>query len=336
MKKIYIIVFIIIIIGSVFIKVGFNFENKEKSSVYSYTIEKNNDYNVLLKPNIFYEKEKLLSKGYYVSNSIDAYDINLKYKLKGSKKANIKYNYNIVASLIGTIKDDENEGKKVWNRDFVLLENNKKEENIDEMSINEKVNIDYEYYNNLVHSYENEYQVAIDAILKVRLNVSYIINFAKIGEKEDFIELDIPINDTVSEVKENYEKGISNNISVPNDNATFYKMFFLISGGLFIILGLTIIIINFVKLNQGVKKKYKNNLNRILNYYKDLIVNVIDEPNLKNLKVMEVFSFNDLINIAEQTKTNIIHYEFIKNEKNCFYVIVNEYVYIYTIILDNN
>ena len=69
-------------------------------------------------------------------------------------------------------------------------------------------------------------------------------------------------------------------------------------------------------------------LSNILKSYNNLIVTVENEPDISNLKVMNVNKFEDLIDIAEQNQTNIIHYEVVKDKESKFYVIVNNYAYI--------
>ena len=103
-KKIIITLIItMIIVGITLIKFGNDIE-KNQEPIYSYTAEKSDEYEVLLKPNTFYDTERLPSGGYYVAKSIKEYIINLNYKLKGSKKTKIEYNYNIVGNLIGKRK----------------------------------------------------------------------------------------------------------------------------------------------------------------------------------------------------------------------------------------
>ena len=68
-----------------------------------------------------------------------------------------------------------------------------------------------------------------------------------------------------------------------------------------------------------------------MKYYKDLIVTVTNEPVITDLKVMKIDSLDDLIDVAEQNKSNIIHYEVTKNMLSKLYVIINNYVYIYTV-----
>ena len=68
-----------------------------------------------------------------------------------------------------------------------------------------------------------------------------------------------------------------------------------------------------------------------MKYYKELIVTVTNEPNLADLKVMNINSLDDLIDVAEQNNSNIIHYETTKNLRSNLYVIVSGYVYVYIV-----
>ena len=72
-------------------------------------------------------------------------------------------------------------------------------------------------------------------------------------------------------------------------------------------------------------------MKHLLKYYKELIITVSNKPEFNDLKLMELNSIDDLIDVAEQNNSNIIHYEIIKNEKSELYVIINEYVYMYII-----
>ena len=56
---------ICIIIGIIIIIIGMQL-GKNINPIYNFTIQKNHDYKVVLKPNTFYETETLPSGGYYI------------------------------------------------------------------------------------------------------------------------------------------------------------------------------------------------------------------------------------------------------------------------------
>ena len=330
-----IIVFIIIlmvILGVIIIKFGYDF-NKNRKSVYNYTVERSDDYRVELKPNTFYASDILPAGGYYASKSVNSYIVNFIYNFKGSSKTDIEYNYTVTGDLIGTVVNSDGEEKEVWNRNYTLQKDtNSKQENIDTFFINKKVTIDYQNYNNFARAYENEYGIAINAVLRLRFNISYNINLsnlnADIEKVNDCIELNIPVTDSVTEVKRNYENQESKNVFSKDQ---YNNIIFYLIGGLFIFVAILIFIIAIIKNKKNHKDLYTHNINHIFKYYKDLIVTVNNEPDLSNLKTLYVYILDDLIDVAEQTRTNIIHYEVVPNEKSYLYVIVNDYVYIYVV-----
>ncbi len=302
---------------------------KNVESIYNYTIRKNDDYEVLLIPNNFYETETLQAGKYYVSNAIDSYIINLKADVSVDKKVSMEYDYNITANLIGTVNDN-NEDKEVWNRKFILKDNiHKKEDNITNVPINEQININYKYYNDLARSYEKQYGISIDSILKIKLNITYnIILNDNSNKAEDFIELEIPITDTISEVKENYEK-VTNQKVISQENKQLERIIIYSINGIIFMVSTLVIALNIIK-KVAIQKQANNWKQKcILKYYKDIIVQINSEPNLENLKIINISILEDLIDIAEQNQKNILYYKKTNNNETIFLVIIDDYVYIY-------
>ena len=169
-NKLYIIIFsciIIFIIGALFIKLGID-ERKNVEPEYSYSGEKSSSYEVLLKPNDFYESQSLPSSLYYASKSIDNFVINFKYDFNGSKETNLSYSYNVTAELIGYANDKSGQSRKVWSKTFDIAENKDIQQNyIKDFSISQDANINYETYNNLARLYEEKYGITIDAIFMI-------------------------------------------------------------------------------------------------------------------------------------------------------------------------
>ena len=315
-----VLIIILFLIGGIFIKLGFDYK-EEILPIYYYNIEKTDNYEVVLKPNTFYETKVLGMGGCYASKSINNYRINFNYNFGANKRTDLEYNYNVTATLVGRVKTNDNQTKEVWNRNFILVENNNQiRNNSNQFYIKEQVEIDYQYYNDFARSYEQEYGITIEAILKVRLNISSSINLSSLNidkEKiEDYIELDIPITSTITEVNENYEHTASKSIMPIAKNIYKNQIIFYVIGLFFIIGAVVVIIIEIIKNKSKVEEMYEKNITRILKYYRDIIVTVTNEPDLKDLKVMKLEILDDLIDVAEQNQSNIIRYEVIENEQS--------------------
>ena len=334
----YLIIFgivVCIILGITFFNIGLKYEGKSEY-IYSYEAKKSDNYEALLKPNQFYTSNTLPKDLYYASKSIDKFGLEFKYDFNGSKEADISYNYNIIANMVATVANNDDKGKEVWNREFKILDNTSSNISGEEFSINEKVDIDYEYYNNLARSYEEVYGISINAILKVYFNISYNINLQGLDENSktinDYIELDIPITSTITNIEEKYQNTTSEKIMPQITKGTSTtKVVYYIFSAIFIISAIALFIIMKKVIKKTPKEIYKSNMKHVLKYYKDLIVTISNKPDFSHLKLMELNCIDDLIDVAEQNNCNIIHYEVMKNEESELYVIINEYLYMYVI-----
>ena len=289
----------------------------------NYTVKKTDDYKVLLKPNEFYETDTLEAGGYYPSMAVKSYVIDFGYDFKSDKSCNLQYNYNVTAELIGICTDQEGEYKEIWNRKFNVLETKTCDTNSDNFSINEEVNIDYEYYYNMMLNYEETYGVQLDGILKVKFN----IDFPDLNGKEvkDNIELDINLNEVITNLEENYRAVKSNITNIPKEEKNTINVAMCIVITIVVFYSIFEI---FKMKNQTPKDKYKRRVRKILRYCKDLIVIVKKKPCFDNLEIVKIENLDSLINLAEQTKSNIIYYEEIKDKKSNFCVISGNFVYI--------
>lgn len=303
--------------------------NNDLKFLYDYTINRNVDYNVLLKENNFYENEELSAYKCYASKGIDKYLLEFKYNLSSDKAKKIQYRYNITAQIVGTVSNNNEQGKEIWTKNYVLLD----EKNADvqnNLFIVENVNINYDDYNNLARDYEDNYGISINAVLKVRFNILYDIEFdnnenKSVKDVEDYIELDIELNNSISSVEKKYEDITKKEVFpiIENDVNVYYVC----SVAIIIISAILIIII--IRKKKSPEEMYKKRVNYIIKNYSELIATVSNEPNIENYNVMEITDFEDMIDLAEQNKINIIHFEKIKNKQNNFYVFIDKFVYVY-------
>ncbi len=308
-------------------------EKYEIRPVYEYEIKKDSNYEIILDENNLYTDKILTSGLYYASKSIKFINIDLKYDFKANEKRKMQYKYNIYTNLIGYAKDENNVDREIWNRKFdIMPQKGKNEINEKEYKIEENVIIDYNFYNDLVESYEKKYGIVINAVLKLRFDVSSNIDISEkennIEEINNYIELNIPITDTVTNVNESYDKVTQKLFFSRYKDVK--KIILYIVGYIFVIFSILNVIFKHHKNKKNKdEQEYMKNLNRILRHNKDLIISVKNEPDLSNLKIFEINILEDLLYVAELNQTNIIHFEKVKNKQDDFYVILNDYVYVY-------
>lgn len=320
----------VLIVGVIFTVCGIKFKDS-KNVFFSYSANKKDNYEIILKDNNLYNENILPQDSYYASKSIKNCILNFVYDFKANNTVNIDYSYDITAQLVGSFNIAE-EKKDIWNKEFILL--NKVEnscKNTSDFSIDENVKLDYSYYRKLVELYKDTYEINIDAVLKVRLNVYYNLENLEVENErvEDYIELDIPITNTITNIEENYEKNLYKEIGRNNN----FGNICIIIGGAFILLGAIILLAYLLdRLNlKTVEEKYNKKIKDIENYYRELLVDIKSMPNLDGLNVIEVLSLNDLINLAQQSKKCILHYKVEGKYESKLYVLIEDNVYTYKI-----
>lgn len=336
----------LIILSIIFFILGL-IKKTSSNFVYTYKIEKNSNYTALLKPNIFYDTKYLSSNKYYASKSIENFIINFDYDYKSNLKTNFNCNYNITAEIVGRVNGSEYQGEEIWNKKFLLMQKNITNENKSNFNINEIISINYDTYNNIVNAFEEEYEIDIEANLSVKLNLDYEIINSKIinyfsnnsslncenNKFEDCIEILIPLTNNVTWITENYEKTNTNikdinHINLYRENI---KIIYFSVSLFFAICTIIFLFSNKIKNQNSIDSLYKNKINKILNYYKELIIFTNSIPDINGLKIIEVLSIEDLINVATQRQHNVIYYEVIKNKESNFYIFDNNFVYLFII-----
>ena len=292
MKKI--ILYITLILGISLIILNYTIINKP---VFSYKIDRTSNYLINLKPNSYYQ-ETSVNNELIPSNLINNLKIDFDYKYLSTKKTNLNYHYKIEAFIISYNKDNI----EVWKRDYLLKENSLNNLS-NSFKINESINIDYNYYNNLAKSYLRDNNLNLNTILKVRLSVNINTNNIKI---DDYLEYNISLTNNLTSINK-YLNDIDENKDIYLKNNNIYY----IIGFILVILSISLLIYD----------KYKKQ-DKLLNNYQDIIVNINEDIDT-NLEIIYLKRIEDLINMAEVNNTNILLY------KNKFYIILNNYIYLY-------
>ncbi len=312
------------------------FPKKNLTPYYNYNVKENIDYKVYLKPNNFYEGPYLESGKQYTTELIDYIDIDLSYLFSGSNTINMNYDYDISATIIGKYENANNGNAEIWTKKYKLLENQTKQIfDTREFDINQNLKIRYDDYNKIVNDYKNQFKLAIDAYLNVKLNLKYdgIIQKNKKNIKgTDSLEINIPLSKDTIEIDTEYDKDTSKELIPTSDDLKDMKKVYL--GAIILIIDILLLIKFFDKIFISKKTYYTKMLNKILKNYSEIIVELSNPIDLNGLEILEIKNFDDMIDLEEELKSPILLYETIPDSESIFIVTNNNYAYIYT--LNNN
>jgi len=303
-----------------------------KLDTISYQETSNVDYKVYLKENEFFTEEYLGKNMTYVANLIKNIDVNFNYRFDIDRKSNLDIEYKIVGKLSITSNKDNS---IFFEKEYTLLEPVKDTLSDNSYVLNKNIVIDYDYYNGLANRFKYNYGLDSNSKLTVYLEVIEKSNDNSEYELSNtgVLSLNIPLTEKAVNVNLDYmDVNKKKKVSIEEETDIYKRRRFIIS---LVFLGVVgIIILNIIRLFiklAGTKSKYDVYINKLLREYDRFIVNTSTSPNTKNLNVIVIDTFNELLDARDNTKGAIKYYVVEKHKKSIFYFTDHGDIYMLTI-----
>ncbi len=292
-------------------------------------------YSVCLKDNDFFEDECLDSNMSYVASLIKNISFDFNYQFNGNFDNLVSsVDYEVVAKLI--IENNDTKAK-YYEKEYVLtpktsdsIKNNGTLYNLDK-----KINIDYEYYNNIATNFKSQYGVDSQSYLEVYLNTYNNVNskYKDIPTSAQ-ISVRIPLSQKAIEIKFNTQevnKSIDKYITSKNIVINGYLIF--IVGITFLFTSLIFLFFIFMIIKKYAKtiSKYDKFINKILKEYDRLIVETTTFPDEKEYNVLIINSFNELVDVRDNLRSPIMFYNIKDHKMSKFYILNNNNLYLYIV-----
>ena len=303
---------------------SFNVYNNTSGNMLNYTDKGSIDYTVNYKENEFYEEPVQKSKKLYPANLVDSIDLNLNYNLHYDNAVEYTYKYVVNADLYITNKNaKENEDTLIFEDKEELIRSEVKKGVATDVKINEKLSIPYEKYNSIAKAFIDEQGISAECYLDISFSVDTGGKYEDIKgiNKNTNVKVKIPLCEKLIDInesaalKEDHGQFLSKGINM-------HWLVFVILMGLiaimFLIISIKLAISCIPKLSP-----YEKKMKDIFRKYDQLIVKVKGIVNLDN-NIIEVCTFEDLVNASDRILQPIKFYEIEKNEKSVF-VIDNMY-----------
>lgn len=291
------------------------------------------DYKVYLKENDFYQESYLGKDMYYIASLIKNIEVDLNYNFIIDTNVDMTFSYDIIGKLVIL---EEHSKNKLYEREYVLktVEAQAKE-NEKNHTIQDTLNIDYDYYNDLANKFKGTY--GIDAISEL---VLYININKQISEKEDIdlnelkqMTITIPLTQKTLDIKID-NTGINNSNQIISESKISLSN--IIFGILFIIVFPAFIyvlykLISLLLILKPKHSKYDKYVKKLLNEYDRLIVETPTEPILENKNIIKINKFEELLDVRDNVKRPIMYYSIVKHHKCYFYIEIGRSIYLLTI-----
>lgn len=306
----------------------------ENAKIVNYKENGTIDYKVYLKENTFYETEYLNKDMYYIASLIDYIEVDMDYNFFIDEKVNTNFSYEI----IGILSINDSEGKKrLFEKEYVLKEiKNEKLENVNSEQTNQKIQIDYDYYNGIANRFKSTYGVDADANLTLYLNINKSIT----NDKETIdmnqnksMSIEIPLTQKTLEIMIR-ENGIDSSNSIMTDtNVSSGNLIYGIITAIFFI-GMVASLLGLLELLALIipkKSKYDKYIYKILKEYDRLIVETPTEPKFGDKEMIKITKIEELLDVRDNLKKPIMFYNLTSHEKSYFYIENENKVYLLTL-----
>lgn len=282
------------------------------------------DYKVYLKENSYFDSPYLGEDKVYITSLIDYIDVDFSYDLQLDDNRSGKYIYYIKGVMSANVS---NTSKDYWQKSYDIVKLKEVEyDGTDNISFSENVKIDYQKYNNLLLQFKEDYELSMDGSFKL---VLYVENYIESTEgdyllKSTATSLEVPLTKTTIEVPID--------VSEVNDSANLIgelvygdsseTLMYRVSSVIILLLGLGLLGFVVFKIVRSLEKisLYNKELRKILKTYDGIIVNVKKLPNRDNYNVIDVNSFNELLDAHGEIRQPISYYE---SRKKAVFILIN-------------
>lgn len=305
--------------------------NKE---IYKHTDKFSYDYKVNLKENK-YITEKTLGKeeNAYVTDLIENINININYIHDSNQKSIKEYTYTIKGIIKGVYTRD-NEEQGILEKEYILKEPTTLQIEKEDIIINEKLILDLTEENDLIHEFEQDIGISVDALYNVVVEVkmSTDVEDKKI-ENIEYSSLNISLGDKTTVIKlaekENIEKKIYKEIQYTEDRNNVLIALSIIL--LLVSIKLYIGLLTNTQIINKTKNEFKQELNRILRLCQDKIVQVNQYQEDSNKNTIIVKDFGEILKVSEELFKPILYWISPKNNEAYFTIVSEEIIYRYVL-----
>ena len=291
------------------------------------------NYKVYLKENNYFETPYLGENRTYIASLIDYIDIDYKYLINFDQKISGKYNYYVVASVDANKPNGED--GNYWHKEYQLTKPETIEvKDTSSFLITKNIKVDYDEYNTILNSFKKEYSMQTDGLLTVSLKVESSTNnevFTKNIDIASDLKLSMPllqqtVEASISKDAVSQSKVVS---MLDESNRPFYAFCKVL--GFVIILFDIVYLINVIRytIKKSKKNIYKTTLTKILRNHDSIIANINTLPNTDDLNVIEIATFEELLDVYNEVRMPINYYQDYDYMESTFMIINDGIAWIY-------
>lgn len=333
---VYLVLVIIIFIFGVSAQVLTNKElDGEITAGIEYTEKSSLNYRVYYSENPFYTDEYITEGKTYVQEYVDKISADFSYDVEYTDKLTKgEYEYYVQAKLIAYTPGDED--NDLWTKEYRLTDVETASILKDSSyAIKKSVDIDYHMFKNDFETYRITTGVNANAKLIVELIVN---NHGEYPDLDNFdysssVKMEFPLGDTTFKIKTTTTDEEDKHRIVKFREEDHEKLYMKVIVILLWILAIftTVVLIIVVSFNRKKISYYERILRKILITHDSIIVNVEKLPSLSGKSIVDVTSFDELLDAQGEVRLPINFKEDKKKHISKFVLVHDDLAWVYTL-----
>lgn len=303
-----------------------------KSTIITYKVEDDIDYDITLKPNKFYSEEELKEQNFYIPSLMDSLKIKFNYSLTGNTFFSSVYTYEVILKLVA-----KDQNKTIWSHEEQILNSNDiTEEDVLKVDVNNEISIDVDNYYLMAKEYYDLTGVDVDFIVEVNLkNNLSVKGYGNSASDKQKLSLSFPITKKRVTINKNIVKSNDKSIKQYQVDEDFNNSLFIFVGLLTVAIT-PVMIMSYVSLfNLTNLDDYDRKKKKIKTKYGHLLKKVDKEPVFRKKEVLDSYDIDELVDVCREKDLYINVYEVVKGKECWYYVEDTEKVYLYILKLDH-
>lgn len=301
---------------------------------YTYTIKQSVDTGINYFASSFYGSTPGVANSAYVADLTDTIDATLHYRYHGSRSVSLSSMYSAVATvreLYATSADSTKPLSSVWSHEYPFVKPMTSTTSSRDITFSPHVTIPFAEYRSMVDQFKNTLAVPVSSELVITFTVRVFGTIdGTILDDVRTSTVTVPLDQPIYTLATKFEKQDEKQI-VPQhakDDTTTQRMYERIAAVVLGLFGLAVIIYGLRK--KIFKTAYQRELEKIYRYHDGIIIHAKRPSMVTDKNTIPVRSFDDILNIEEETKQPIVAYP-LGDEATQFLIVKDDVLYTYTL-----
>ncbi len=300
---------------------------------YSYQVTQSIDTDINYFASSFYGDKPGAGNSAYVGDLTNTVEATLHYDYRGSKSVDLHSMYSAVAVVRATylLGADSSKTATVWSHEYPLVKPVTTDQSTDDISFSPHVSIPFAEYRAMADQFKTSLAVPVtsEAVITFTVRIYGTVDGTALDDIRTStvtMPLDQPLFTLASKFqKDDKKEVVARAVKDSQDTMRGYER---LAAAAFGVLGVAAFVYGFRK--KIFKSAYQRELEKIYRYHDGIIIHAKRPSMVTDKNTIPVRSFDDILNIEEETKQPIIAYP-LGEEATQFLIMKDDVMYTYTL-----